>query len=98
MEFVYSEVGTGFLATLRYKQQRVTRNVTENVTENVTDTREMQILNLMKKNNRISTGEMARILNVSRMTIGREISSLKKQGLIIRIGSAKGGHWEVVGD
>ncbi len=102
MEFVYNEVGTGFLATLRYKQQRVTKNVTknvtENVTENVTDTREMQILNLMKKNNRISTGEMARILNVSRMTIAREISSLKKQGLVIRIGSAKGGYWEVVGD
>ena len=98
MEFVYSEVGTGFLTTLRYKQQRVTRNVTENVTENVTDSREIRILNLMKKNNRISTGEMARNLNVSRMTIAREISSLKKQGLIIRIGSAKGGHWEVVGD
>jgi predicted HTH transcriptional regulator len=69
-----------------------------NVTRNVTKTRKEIILELIKKNNRTTTGEIASILNVSRMTIAREIAELKKQGILVHQGSSKGGFWEIVSE
>jgi len=77
-------------------QINVTENVTENVAENVTENRKTKILEIIKKNNRISTQKMAKELGVSRMTIAREIDYLKQKGILCRIGSAKGGHWEII--
>ena len=77
-------------------QINVTENVTENVAENVTENRKTKILEIIKKNNRISTQKMAKELGVSRMTIAREIDYLKQKGILCRIGPAKGGHWEII--
>ena len=77
-------------------QINVTENVTENVAENVTENRKTKILEIIKKNNRISTQKMAKELGVSRMTIAREIDYLKQKGILRRIGPAKGGHWEII--
>jgi ATP-dependent DNA helicase RecG len=53
------------------------------------------LINLIKENNKISTTTLARLLGVTRMTIARDIEILKKKGLLVRIGPAKGGHWEL---
>jgi len=55
-----------------------------------------KILKLIKKNPRISKKEMAKIIKVSTTAIDKNIGSLKKKGLLKRIGPDKGGHWEVV--
>ena len=39
--------------------------------------------------------ELAEILNVTRRTVLRDVDKLKQQGLIVRIGPDKGGHWKV---
>jgi ATP-dependent DNA helicase RecG len=71
----------------------VTDYVTDNVTDNVTD-RSSLIISLINSNNKISTSEIARIMNVNKRTILREIELLKQNGLLKRVGSEKGGHWK----
>lgn len=88
----FQEMSGGFNVT-------VFSNVTENrndVTENVTENRSIAILKIMKENSGITTAQLAKILGVTRMTIHRDLDELKSKGRIRRIGSDKGGHWEVV--
>ena len=54
-----------------------------------------KILALMKGNGQITTEEMAISLNLSIKGIEKNIRSLKKSGLIERIGPDKGGYWKV---
>ena len=78
----------------------VTENVTENagnVTENVTEKlseRQREILRLVKESPFVTTGIMADKLNVSVMTIRRDIE--KMSHIIRRVGPDKGGHWEII--
>jgi len=44
----------------------------------------------------ISIPEMAETIGISERSIERNIESLKKKGLLKRIGPAKGGHWQVI--
>ena len=37
-------------------------------------------------------------MNISRATVGRHISILKKTGILKRVGEDKNGHWEVLED
>ncbi len=67
-----------------------------NVTENVTENRLNFILEAIVKNNRITTTLLAKNINVSRMTIARDIETLKQQGKLQRIGPDKGGYWQVI--
>jgi len=53
------------------------------------------IIELIKKDSKITINQIAKKLFVSRITILREIGKLKEMGILHRIGPAKGGHWEV---
>ena len=68
-------------------------NVTKNVTKKVPSEREKRILELLLKQNKISTTQIAITLSVARMTIHRDLEKLKYKGLIERIGANKGGYW-----
>ena len=70
-------------------------NDPENVTENVTE-RFQLLLSEIKANPYITTTELSQKCNVTRMTVHRDLDKLKQQGLIVRIGPDKGGHWEVI--
>ena len=69
-----------------------------NVGLNVGLKRTEQMLNLIMRNNAITNEEMAVIFAVSERTIDRDLSTLKKDGKIKRIGSKKTGHWEICGE
>lgn len=60
-----------------------------NVSENALD---VQIIELIRQDSKISTKKMAKILNVNPRTIQRHIQAIEK---IKRIGSKNGGHWEI---
>jgi len=69
-------------------------------TDNGTDgtdkmSREDAIVNLMRKNKRISIKEISAQLNIPRRTLFRIIDALKTSNRIKRIGSEKSGTWEV---
>lgn len=58
--------------------------------------REDAIVNLMRKNKRISIKEISAQLNIPRRTLFRIIDALKTSNRIRRIGSEKSGTWEVI--
>jgi ATP-dependent DNA helicase RecG len=91
---VFQNISDGFMVTVFGREDiNVTDYVTDNVTDNVTD-RSSLIISLINSNNKISTSEIARIMNVNKRTILREIELLKQNGLLKRVGSEKGGHWK----
>ena len=68
----------------------------DNVPVNVPVKRKDEILNQLRANPQLTTGELAAIFGVSDKTIKRDFSSLKSECKIKRIGSDKTGHWEVI--
>lgn len=65
-------------------------DVTQDVNSNDLDT---QIIYLIKKDDKISTEQMSKILEVSTRTIKRHI---KEMNNIKYIGSEYSGHWEIL--
>jgi ATP-dependent DNA helicase RecG len=59
---------------------------------------QIKMLSLILDNKNITINDMSNMLEISTTGVEKHISKLKKLGLIHRIGSAKGGHWEVVED
>ncbi|MDQ6970129.1 MAG: HTH domain-containing protein, partial [Mariprofundus sp.] len=55
-----------------------------------------KILKLMHVDPQISAQRIAEQLKISPRAVEKQIAQLKKQGLIIRIGAAKGGCWKVL--
>ena len=51
---------------------------------------------LIEKNPKITQMELAEATGLSRRGVEKNITKLKKEGRIIRIGPAKGGHWKVI--
>ena len=74
-------------------EQDVISDKQKNVTD-VTD-RQHAIINLIKEHTNMTTTQMAERLGVTKRTILRDIESLKKKGLISRVGSEKTGYWEL---
>ncbi|MFA5637735.1 MAG: winged helix-turn-helix transcriptional regulator [Anaerovoracaceae bacterium] len=57
---------------------------------------QQKILNKLDDNPYLTQEEIARILNVSLRTAQRNMSRLQNDGFLIRIGSRKSGHWEIL--
>lgn len=55
-----------------------------------------EILNLINLNPKITRKEIAeKLSNITEDGVKYQLNKLKKQGIIKRIGSTKGGHWEI---
>jgi len=67
------------------------KKVGERVGEN-----EAKIFNLISRDNRITYVELSTKLNITEKSVYKNIKTLKKKGLLKRVDSAKGGHWEVI--
>jgi ATP-dependent DNA helicase RecG len=70
-------------------------NVIENVIENHPG-KETRIINMISQNGRISIASIAKTLGISERTAHRYIKILQNKHKIRRIGSDKGGNWEVI--
>jgi len=55
-----------------------------------------KILKLMKSNRGITIPELALKIGVTERSIERNIQNLQKEGMIQRIGPAKGGYWKTI--
>ena len=73
----------------------VTTNVTINVTIKLTET-EKKILQIITNNPNVTQKEIAEELNVTTMTVKRNIKKLKEKGIIDRVGANKNGYWKVL--
>lgn len=70
-------------------------NAKANFTENCT-VNETKVLNLINENNKVTINEITSKINLSRRTVQTIINSLKTKGVLVRVGSDKTGHWEIV--
>lgn len=70
-------------------------NGENNVTNNVTDS-EKKVIEAIRENPKISQVQIAEQMGYSSRQVKRIMNSLKEKGKLVRIGTVKGGHWEVV--
>ncbi len=75
--------------------KKVTNKVGEKFGEGSEKSSE-QILDLIRNNKKISAREIATIIGISSRAVEKNIAVLRKNGILKRIGPAKGGHWEIV--
>jgi ATP-dependent DNA helicase RecG len=55
-----------------------------------------KIINAILENPNVTTQELSQILEISAKGVEWQIARLKQEGVLKRIGPAKGGHWEIV--
>ena len=55
-----------------------------------------KILDILKQEEHLTIPELARLIGVTERSIERNIRKLLAQGLLRRIGPAKGSHWKVI--
>ena len=55
-----------------------------------------KILVILRQDENLTIPELARLIGVTERSIERNIRKLQDQGLLRRIGPAKGGYWEVI--
>jgi len=73
-------------------------NVPLNVPNNVPLNRIEKIVEIISKNKDITIVELSNIVEVSDKTIKRDISKLKEQNRLKRVGSLKSGYWEIISE
>lgn len=56
-----------------------------------------KIIRLLGENGNMTTATLAEAVGISPKAIEKQLSNLKKQGVIGRVGPDKGGHWVVIG-
>lgn len=57
-----------------------------------------KIIELIRQNPNITTLEMAETIGVNRRTVAKITKTLQTQGIILRVGPDKGGHWKIAED
>ena len=55
-----------------------------------------KIIEMIKQNAQITTQEMADALGISRRAVAKAIAKLQETNCVRRVGSDKGGHWEII--
>mgnify|MGYP002631380501 CR=1 FL=1 len=73
-----------------------TQDVPLNVPKNVPLKRLDQIIDFIKENKDVTIDQLAQLCDVSSKTIKRDISKLKDEGKLERIGSLKAGYWNLL--
>ena len=98
MNFRYEESGDGYLVRLEYSEQRTktTHKTTPKTTPKTTLKTRDHLLNLIQENPQITIARLAESCGISTRAIQKNIEWLKNEGLLLRIGADRGGHWEVV--
>ena len=54
-----------------------------------------KLIGIIKSNPKVTIKELSSLLNITRRGVEEQIKSLKDKGIIRRVGSAKGGYWEI---
>lgn len=72
-----------------------TDNSTQMSTQKTSGSTQEQILNILREYPQTSRKELAKIIGITEDGIKKQLANLKKAGMIERIGTDNGGHWEV---
>ena len=88
---------SGFIVELRTKKNDniTSHELGDRLGDRLGENR-LKIIELMQNNKHISITDLSKLIGISTTAIEKNIKYLKKNKLIKRIGSAKGGYWEVI--
>ena len=56
-----------------------------------------KIMDLLRENNKLSAAKLAKQVGIGVKGVEKRLAKLKEEGLIERVGAARGGHWVVIG-
>lgn len=73
----------------------VTKDVTKDVTKELSK-RQLNMLEMIREDNLVTTFDLSQMLGVTRMTIQRDLKVLREMGLITRKGGRSNGEWIVL--
>lgn len=93
--FSFDSFFTVSFSRIQADQEFPVKELGERLGERLGENR-LKIISLMKENSKISISEMADKVGISTTSIEKNIGYLKKQGIVRRIGPARGGYWDVV--
>ncbi len=89
----FKKTSTGFKVIFLRPEQKSELGVKLGVKLGVN---EQKIVNLIEKNNNLTTEELSAQLEISAVSIYKNIKKLKEKGILKRKGSDKSGYWEVM--
>jgi len=87
----------GFAVTVFSGIGQNERQKTDLKTDLKTDNIDGKIMSLITENKHITILEIANNINLNVSGTKLRINKLKNNGSIVRVGSAKGGHWKITG-
>ncbi|MCC5917325.1 MAG: HTH domain-containing protein [Cryomorphaceae bacterium] len=94
VEFSFSDSFWIAIHSNQDNENRVGEKVGEKVGENLTENQQ-KIIQLIEVNNKTSAKKIAKEIGISSRKVEENIAKLKHAGVLIRIGPAKGGYWQV---
>lgn len=80
MQFEFNETANGMLAVFEILEAKSS----------------VKIIEVIKQNNNITIRDLSMYLNISTRAVEKNIAKLKEQGILRRIGPAKGGFWVIL--
>ena len=88
----FKEIARLFITVFERKEFKdVTKRVTEKVTDN-----QQRILRIIEKDSGITAPELSKAVGISTRKIKENLAKLKEKNLLRRVGSARGGYWEIL--
>ena len=76
--------------------QKIAQKIAQKNVQKIAQKNAQKIFACIKRNSLITIAEMSKRTRLSVRSVNYYIEQLKQQGLIIRIGPDKGGHWEII--
>ncbi|MEQ8152813.1 MAG: HTH domain-containing protein, partial [Smithellaceae bacterium] len=68
------------------------------ISEKTSEKTSEKIMGIIRTNKTVSARQLAEILGLTQRAIEHQIALLRQKGFLKRIGPAKGGYWEIIGD
>lgn len=78
------------------KDVEIAQKIAQKNVQKIAQKNAQKIFACIKRNSLITIAEMSKRTRLSVRSVNYYIEQLKQQGLIIRIGPDKGGHWEII--
>lgn len=92
MKYDFYVMGNGCFSELSYERQKISTAEIED--SGLKDSVE-KIVEAIKVNPFITQKELVKITGLSRRGVEWNLQQLRKNKIILRVGPAKGGHWEI---
>ena len=94
-EFALKKGASGAEVALEKDWAKLAERLDEKLGERLGEN-ELRVLQLIHRDRRISIPRMAKEIGISTTAVDKNLTKLKKKGVIRHVGPARGGHWEVM--